>query len=192
MSSRLIAFAPVVATEPNAGVWANPVDGLIVSVATIIMAVGVAIVIWGAYCSVIRLIAVETATARLRSPNTDTAPVRLSFAAYLLPGLDFLIAGSVIKTLAVSDWHQAAVLGSIVLVRVLLGVGMKWEAGPASAEKSSLFLETSLAAAAEAVAATAAAVKNGALPGKHLPEPPAPGAEQLTKDPASVAGQTER
>jgi hypothetical protein len=68
---------------------------------------------------------------------------------------------------------------------------MKWEAGPASAEKSSLFLETSLATAAEAVAATAAAA-NGALPVKHLPEPAAPGAEQLTKDPASVAGQTER
>ena len=160
MTSRLIALAPCVATEPNTGLWANPLDGLIVSVATIIMAIGVVIVIWGAYSSVLRLITLETATARLRLPSTDTAPVRHLFAAYLLHGLDFLIAGDVIKTLAVSDWQQAAVLGGIVLVRLLLGAGVKWEAGSASVEMAPPLLESP------------AAAKNGASPGMQLPAPP--------------------
>jgi uncharacterized membrane protein len=150
---------------------------LIVSVATIIMAIGVVIVIWGAYSSVLRLITLETANARLRLPSTDTAPVRLLFAAYLLHGLDFLIAGGVIKTLAVSDWQQAAVLGGIVLVRLLLGAGVKLEAGSASVEMSPPLLESP------------AAAKNGASPGKHLPEPSSLGAKNLAEDLTPAPGQ---
>jgi uncharacterized membrane protein len=169
--TRLMALPPVFATEPSAGLWANPIEGLIVSVATIIMAIGVAIVIWGAYSSVLRLITLETASARLRLPSTDTAPVRLLFASYLLHGLDFLIAGGVIKTLAVSDWHQAAVLGGIALVRVLLGLGVKWEAGSAPVEAS-----------------PPTAAQNGALPGNHLPEPSTLGGKKLTEDLTARAG----
>jgi uncharacterized membrane protein len=147
---------------------------LIVSVATIIMAVGVVIVIWGAYSSVLRLITLETATARLRLPSTDTAPARLLFAAYLLPGLDFLIAGGVIKSLAVSDWQQAAVLGGIVLVRLLLGAGVKWEAGSASVKMSPPLPESP------------AAPKNGDSPSMQLPAPSTLDAK-LTEDLTPVA-----
>jgi uncharacterized membrane protein len=176
MTSRLIALPPLFAAEPNVGLWSNPIDGLIASVATMIMAIGVVIVIWGAYCSVIRLIALETATVRLRLPSTDTAPVRLLFTAYLLSGLDFLIAGAVIKTLAESDWQQLTVLGSIVLVRTLLGAGMKWQASPASVEMSPPLLEFPTAA------------HNGALAGKHSPEPATPEPEKSARDPSPVAG----
>jgi hypothetical protein len=93
------------------------------------------------------------------------------FATYLLHGLDFLIAGGVIKTLAVSDWHQAAVLGGIALVRVLLGVGVKWDAGSAPVEVS-----------------PPTAAQNGALPGNHLPEPSTLGGKKLTEDLTATAG----
>jgi uncharacterized membrane protein len=180
MISGLIKSPPFFATQPDAGWWANPLDGLIVSLATIIMAIGVAIVIWGAYCSVLRLIALETATARSRLASTDTAPVRLLFAAYLLSGLDFLIAGGVIKTLAVSDWRQAAVLGGIVLVRLLLGVGVKWEAGSPSVPMSPPLPESPTAA------------RNGVAPGKQMPEPAMPDARNLIDDPAPVAAHVAR
>jgi uncharacterized membrane protein len=127
---------PLFAADANPGLWANPIDGLVVSVAMILMAIGVAIIVWGAYGSVLRFIALETAAARGRAATPDLTPVRLLFAVYLLPGLDFLIAGGVIKTLAVSDWRQITVLGALVLIRALLGVSTRWEAGSTSAVAS--------------------------------------------------------
>ena len=176
MTFRLMALSPLFATGPNAGLWSNPMDGVIASVAAMIMAIGVVIVIWGAYCSVIRLIALETATVRLRLPSTDTAPVRLLFTAYLISGLDFLIAGAVIQTLAESDWQQLSVLGSIVLVRTLLGVGMKWQGSPASVEMTPTLPELPMA------------TKNGALAGRHSPEASTPEAEKSAGDPSPGAG----
>ena len=176
MTSRSIALAPFFATEPNAGLWANPIDGLIVSVATILMAIGVAIVLWGAYCSVLRLIALEATTIRSRLPSTDTAPARVLFAAYLLSGLDFLIAGDSIRTLAGSDWHQLSVLGAIVGVRALLSLGMKWQALPSSIETPPP-LPSLLAA------------KNGASACKHVPAPSTADAKDSTEDHDPVAPQ---
>jgi uncharacterized membrane protein len=177
MTSQLIALAPIFATEPGPGIWANPVDGLIVSVAAILTAIGVGIIIWGAYCAVLRLIALEATTARLRLPSTDTAPVRLLFAAYLLAGLDFLIAGGVIRTLAGSDWQQLSALGGIVLVRILLGVGMKWQAPSASLDMPPALL------------GPPAAVRNGAPACQHVPAPSTADAKEPTGEPTPVAGQ---
>jgi uncharacterized membrane protein len=121
------AWAPLFASDPNPGFWAGPVDGLVVSISLIIRAVGVAIIVWGAYCGVLRMIALETAAVRQRSPSTDVAAARLQFSTYLLAGLDFLIAGGVIRTLGVWEWPQAAALGGVVLVRATLGLVVKWE-----------------------------------------------------------------
>jgi hypothetical protein len=41
--------------------------------------------------------------------------------------VEFLIAGCLIKTLAVPDWQQATVLASLVVARTLLGLSAKWE-----------------------------------------------------------------
>ncbi len=112
-------------TSPDS--WTTPINGLIVSLALIISAIGVALIVWGAYSSVLRLIAAETGAVRGQGPRAE-APGAMPFAAYLVPGLDFMIAGTVIKTLAVSDWQQAALLTGLVLVRTLLGLSMKWEA----------------------------------------------------------------
>jgi uncharacterized membrane protein len=177
MISRLIALAPFFATEPNAGLWANPIDGLIVSIAAILIAIGVVIVIWGAYCSVLRLIALEATTVRLRLPSTDTAPARLLFATYLLSGLDFLIAGGLIRTLAGSDWYQLSVLGGIVGVRTLLGLGLKWQAIPSSIEMPPASLQSSTAG------------KNGASACRHVPAPSTPDAKKPSEDLTPVAAQ---
>jgi uncharacterized membrane protein len=172
-----MALAPVFATESGPGIWANPVDGFLVSVAAILTAIGVGVVIWGAYCAVLRLIALESTAARLRLPNTDTAPVRLLFAAYLVSGLDFLIAGGVIRALVGSDWQQLSVLGSIALLRVLLGMGMRWQGLSGSVGMPPTLLEPP------------AAARNGASACQHVPAPSAPDARKPAEDPTPVAGQ---
>jgi hypothetical protein len=58
---------------------------------------------------------------------------RLVFATYLLPGLDFLTAGSVVKTLAAPDWQQATLLASLVFARTLVGLGLRWGVTPVAA-----------------------------------------------------------
>jgi uncharacterized membrane protein len=135
---------------------------MVVSVAFIIMGIGVGIIVRGAYCSVLRLIALESAAPRGREPQADLAFVRLLFALYLLPGLDFLVAGGVIKALVVLDWRQAAVLGGVVLTRILLGAAVKWETGSASGVASGALPDSS------------EPVRNGALVGRLPLAPPSP------------------
>jgi uncharacterized membrane protein len=131
MTSVFADLGPSAAGQ--AELWANPITGLIVSLSLVVSGIGVAIIAWGAYASVLRLIASETAAARGQLPRADAVMGRLVFATYLLPGLDFLTAGSVVKTLAAPDWQQAALLASLVFARTLVGLGLRWGVTPVAA-----------------------------------------------------------
>lgn len=122
-------FVPVFADQLD--VWSNPIAGLIVPLSLIISGIGVAVIAWGAYSAVLRLIASETAAARGQVPKTEAVTDRFVFATYLISGLDFLTAGSVIKTVVVPDWQQAGVLASLVFARTLVGLGLRWGVTPA-------------------------------------------------------------
>jgi uncharacterized membrane protein len=124
MTFRLLAFSPLLADQD---LWTESVNGLIGSLSLVVSAVGVAVIVWGAYSAAVRLIASETAAARGQSPKAGGPAARLLFLSYLLPGLEFMIAGGVIKTLAVPDWQHAAVLAGLVLARALLGLSVRWE-----------------------------------------------------------------
>jgi uncharacterized membrane protein len=127
-------FADLGASAAGQGeFWANPVTGLITSLSLIISGIGVAVIAWGAYSSVLRLIESETAAARTQLPRADAVMGRLVFATYLLPGLDFLTAGSVVKTLAAPDWQLAAMLASLVFARTLVALGLRWSVTPVAA-----------------------------------------------------------
>jgi uncharacterized membrane protein len=140
MTSGISALAALFAAPPSTESWTAPLDGLVVSLAWVVSAVGVAVIVWGVYCSVLRFIAAETASARGGPPKSDTRPARLPFGNYLLPGLDFLLAGSVIKTLAVPTWQQVAVVAGLGVVRTLLSLSNAWEpsAQPAVKEAPAL------------------------------------------------------
>ena len=58
MTSVFADFGPSAAGQGE--FWANPVTGLIVSLSVIISGIGVAVIAWGAYSSVLRLISSET------------------------------------------------------------------------------------------------------------------------------------
>ncbi len=106
----------------------SSVNVLLVCLALVVSLVGVAVIAWGAYASVVRLIAGETAAVRGQLAKPDPAPARQVFTSYLLPGLEFLLAGLVIRIAAVPDWQSVVGLAGLVLLRTLLGLSWKWEA----------------------------------------------------------------
>src|SRR5262249_52322372 len=92
-------FVPLFAQQTE--LWSNSVAGLIVPLSLIISGIGIAVIAWGTYSSVLRLIASETAAARGQLPKAEAVNDRFVFATYLISGLDFLTAGSVIKAVVV-------------------------------------------------------------------------------------------
>jgi uncharacterized membrane protein len=133
MTSVFSGFGPVLAEQPPA--WTGPVAGLTVALSLIVSGIGVAVILWGAYSAVLALITAETAAARGQLPKADAVTARLLFATYLLPGLDFVIAGSVIKALAAPDWQQATLVGGFALARALVGLSLGWGALPVAGFK---------------------------------------------------------
>jgi uncharacterized membrane protein len=121
---------PLFADQPSAEFWSSPVPTITGALALVVGAVGVAVILWGAYNAVVRLIGSAMAGPREPTPRPYSAPARLLFLSYLLPGLEFLLAAGLIKTLGSPDWQQAAVLVGLVLVRTLLALTLKWEAAP--------------------------------------------------------------
>jgi uncharacterized membrane protein len=115
----------------------TPVNGLVACLALLVSLIGVAVIVWGAYVAVVRLMAVETAVARGQAPKADASPGRLFLPSYFLPGLDFILAGLVVKMAVVPDWQQAVVLAGVVVVRTFLSLSLRWEAlaevGPSDA-----------------------------------------------------------
>jgi uncharacterized membrane protein len=115
----------------QAELGASSLTGLIVSLSMVVSGIGLVIIAWGTYSSLPRLIATETAAARGQLPQADALAGRSVFACYLIPALDFMAAGSLIKTFAVPDWQQAALLASLVFARTLIGLNLRWGITPA-------------------------------------------------------------
>src|SRR5262249_40618852 len=116
-------FAQTVARPET---WTNSVSGLVDPVAFIVGAVGAGVIVWGTYTAVVRLLSTETAAA----PGQAVKPAPVNpplFAAYLLLGLEFIIAANVIKTLTTPDWQHVALLGVVVMVRTLVSLSLRWE-----------------------------------------------------------------
>jgi uncharacterized membrane protein len=120
------SFGPLLA-DASADSWAGLGLGFLSLLALLVGSIGIAGIVWGAYSAVVRQIAAEAGAAQGQASRADTPPGRPVFFGYLLAGLEFLIAGCLIKTLAAPDWQQACVLASLVLARTLLGLSARWE-----------------------------------------------------------------
>jgi uncharacterized membrane protein len=101
--------------------------GLINFIVPIVGLVGVCTILWGAYNTVVRQIAAETALARGQSPPDIGSAVRPAFSHYLSLGLEFMIGASVIKTILSPDLQQVGIVGGMVLIRALVGLYPRWE-----------------------------------------------------------------
>jgi uncharacterized membrane protein len=115
----VLALAP----ESVSSTW----SGLIGSLSFIVGAVGVGILLSGAYSTVVRLIGGQVAGPRGAGTRPDQDAPGIPFTSSLLLSLDFLIGAVIIQTLVAADWQHVASLGGLVVVRALAGLSFRWE-----------------------------------------------------------------
>jgi uncharacterized membrane protein len=89
-------------------------------VATGVALAGVAILIWGALLSLVRLVYREFTRLRGRHIWQERERIRHQFGSYLLLGLEFLIAADIIMTIVDPALVEVAILGGIVLIRTVI------------------------------------------------------------------------
>jgi uncharacterized membrane protein len=165
----MAGFCSLLADQVATDFWTSAGQAVISPLALIVSAAGIAVIVWGAYSSAVRLIAAEGATVRGQAPSSEGPPVRFLFLSYLLPGLEFLIAGGVIRTLVTPDWQQALALGSLVLARSLLGLSLKSEANAGAAVDGAIPRPKRLAAPPPSLEAPAEACDHSVLVGGPVP-----------------------
>lgn len=99
-------------------------SGLLVHVAQVFGAIGVAVLVVGLIWSVV----VASLTWRAAGGRSGYQALRKTFGAVLLLGLEILVAADLITTVAVSPTlRNVAVLGLIVLIRTFLSVSLEVE-----------------------------------------------------------------
>ncbi len=102
-------------------------DGLIAAFATagtIVEAIGVVVILAGFVVALVMVV------PRWRAEGSLVAykELRVGFGRSLILGLEFLIAGDIIRTVTVTQTlESAAVLAVIVIIRVLLAVTLEME-----------------------------------------------------------------
>jgi uncharacterized membrane protein len=98
--------------------------GLVNAVVPLVGLIGVGVMLWGAYHALLQQLTLESATLRAQmKPDAN----RLPFSHYLALGLEFMVAASAIKTLNDYSLEQVAVLGGLVISRVMVGLYPRWD-----------------------------------------------------------------
>ncbi len=102
-------------------------DDILEMIVTVLSALGVFIMVWGAACAAIRLTAMEICFLRGQDCASRRDGIRQHLGFYLLLGLEFLIAVDVIETLRNPTLEQLGVLGGVVVVRTVISFSLHWE-----------------------------------------------------------------
>ncbi|MEG1586892.1 MAG: DUF1622 domain-containing protein [Bacteroidales bacterium] len=88
--------------------------------ATSISAVSLLIVVYGTLIGISSFIRSELSRINGKFSPTNIRRVRIEFGSYLLLGLEFLIASDILETVLKPGFNELAILGGIVLVRIVL------------------------------------------------------------------------
>jgi uncharacterized membrane protein len=81
---------------------------------------GVAVISWGVLLIFLRLVRLELGRLRGKRPARQREAARHQLGAYLLLGLEFLIAADVIDTVTHPTLQEVALLGGIVAIRTVI------------------------------------------------------------------------
>lgn len=112
-------------------------------VAQVVDGVGVAIVLVGAFLALVPYVALVAAR---RATDDDYRDVRRRLGRSIILGLEFLVAGDIVRTVAISpSIESVAALGMIVLIRTFLSIALQvemerrwpWQRGELQAEGES-------------------------------------------------------
>lgn len=95
-------------------------------IATIISGISILIVVYGTVISFYQFIRNELKRHH-QFMQTDLRRIRVECGSYLLLGLEFLIASDILETVVHPDLEELALLGGIVLVRIVLSYFLNLE-----------------------------------------------------------------
>jgi uncharacterized membrane protein len=91
---------------------------ILINISSIIFAyTGAAIILYGGILTVIRTVKQEILSSRGHTYHT----IRRDFTHKIVFGLDFLIAGDILKTIIAPTQEEIIFLGAVVIIRSILG-----------------------------------------------------------------------
>ena len=79
---------------------------------------GALVVVWGIVISLTKFLKKEIA-GRQDSIQLNES-IRIELGSYLVLGLEFFIAGDIVKTVITPTWESLGILGAIVVIRTVL------------------------------------------------------------------------
>ena len=79
---------------------------------------GASVIVWGVVIAVFQFLKKE-AVDRSKAMQLNEV-IRICLGSYLVLGLEFFIAGDVIKTVITPTWDSLGILGAIVVIRTVL------------------------------------------------------------------------
>ncbi|MEG1616640.1 MAG: DUF1622 domain-containing protein [Bacteroidales bacterium] len=89
-------------------------------IATVISVLSLSVVVYGTLIGIIGFIRNEAGRLNGTYSTTTVRRIRIDVGSYLLLGLEFLIAADILETVLKPGLDELAVLGGIVLVRIIL------------------------------------------------------------------------
>lgn len=91
--------------------------------------VGIFVVLWGVSEAIWRFLSLKFAPERLPHARVVAvmARIRERLGAQLLLGLDIFIGADIIKSVVIPSWENIAMLGAIVLIRIVMSYFLERE-----------------------------------------------------------------
>lgn len=82
--------------------------------------IGIAVVMWGAIEGLVGLLQ-RMKSVLVKSPEpVSISHIRVTIGEKTALGLDFFLAGDIIKTIIIPSWESLAILGGIVVIRTVI------------------------------------------------------------------------
>jgi len=90
----------------------------LISLSLLLNIIGALVIIWGVVISVFQFLKKELED-RSKAMQLNEV-IRICLGSYLVLGLEFFIAGDIIKTVITPTWDSLGILGAIVVIRTVL------------------------------------------------------------------------
>ncbi len=121
MTDLTLAPAHGVEAMIEAGGWYGQLSHVLEWAARIIDLIGIGIILLGFVVSLLGLVLCLTKGLGLRRHLHDLHNVRLQLGAYILVGLEFMIASDIIHTVITRELRDLAFVAALVAIRTAIG-----------------------------------------------------------------------
>ncbi len=92
--------------------------GVLGDISLLLNIIGALVIIWGVTLSLSQFLKKEIANGSKVVQLNEV--IRIVLGSYLVLGLEFFIAGDIIKTVITPTWGSLGILGAIVVIRTIL------------------------------------------------------------------------